>query len=139
MFLQTFKGTESGPPQEEHFPQDERLGPHSQPQGHLNSTQELQRRYYGIYDIPHSEWKVLGENLQELLTSVLTPDGLLDYVSAFLHFPVPEHWTRIQNPKTHVGSWSLSEHGLAAHLYNLVSSHSSDLHDFLRRFNLGFL
>ena len=72
------------------------------------------------YDIPHSEWKGLGKNLQELLTSVLTPAGLSGYMSAFLHFPVPEHWGRIQNPKAHLGSWSLSEHGLAAVMTPLV-------------------
>ena len=64
------------------------------------------------YDIPHSEWKGLGKNLQELLMeSILTPLGLSSYMSAFQHFPVPDDWPQIQNPRTHLGSWSLSEHG----------------------------
>jgi hypothetical protein len=66
------------------------------------------------YDIPHSEWKGLGKNLHKLLLdSILTPSGVSGYTSAFLHFPVPAHWPRIQNPKTHFRSWSLSEHGRA--------------------------
>ena len=66
------------------------------------------------YDIPHSEWKGLGKNLHKLLLdSILTPSGVSGYTSAFLHFPVPAHWPRIQNPKTHFRSWSLSEHGCA--------------------------
>jgi hypothetical protein len=57
------------------------------------------------YDIPHSEWKGLGKNLQELLMeSILTPLGLSSYMLAFQHFAVPDDWPQIQNPRTHLGS-----------------------------------
>jgi hypothetical protein len=73
------------------------------------------------YDIPHSEWKGLGRNLHQLLIdSILTPSGISGYVSAFQHFPFPADWPRIQNPKTHFGSWSLSEHGRAILITPLI-------------------
>ena len=73
------------------------------------------------FDIPHSEWKGLGRVMQDLLFEViLTPTGQREYASAFRQFTTPQHWPRIQNPKTHRGSWSLSELGLAVILTPLV-------------------
>lgn len=43
-----------------------------------------------IYDIPHSEWKGLGQVLQELLYSaILTPHGLQSYYTCFQAFIPP--------------------------------------------------
>ena len=73
------------------------------------------------FDTPHSEWKGLGRLLQDLLFEViLTPSAQRKYSSAFRKFLTPSHWPRIQNPKTHRGSWSLSELGLAVILTPLV-------------------
>ena len=73
------------------------------------------------YDIPHSEWKGLGKQLHQLLIdSVLTPVGLSGYVSAFQHFHIPLNWPRIQNPRNHHGSWSLSEYGCAIIITPLI-------------------
>jgi hypothetical protein len=74
-----------------------------------------------VFDTPHSEWKGLGRIMQDLLFEViLTPSGQREYSLAFRQFITPRHWPRIQNPKTHRGSWSLSEVGLAVILTPLV-------------------
>lgn len=45
------------------------------------------------YDIPHSEWKGLGQNLQKLLCeSILNTHGLQSYYTAFQKFILPVQW-----------------------------------------------
>lgn len=61
------------------------------------------------YDIPHSEWKGLGRLLQDLLIEmILAPQGQREYSFLFQQFARPAGWRRIQSPKNHRGSWSLS-------------------------------
>jgi hypothetical protein len=73
------------------------------------------------YDIPHSEWKGLGRLLQDLLMDmILTPRGQREYSFLFQQFTRPAGWPRIQSPKNHRGSWSLSEHGRSIVLTPLV-------------------
>lgn len=72
------------------------------------------------YDIPHSEWKGLGQTLQKLLCEgILTSQGLQSYYRAFQAFVPPIQWPRIQSPQ-HQRSWSLSENGRAILLVPLI-------------------
>ncbi|KAN0086644.1 hypothetical protein V8E54_000332 [Elaphomyces granulatus] len=56
------------------------------------------------------------------------------YMSAFQHFAVPDDWPQIQNPRTHLGSWSLSEHGRAAVMTPLVLRCHSKLEWFKKSY-----
>lgn len=72
------------------------------------------------YDIPHSEWKGLGEKLQDMLCcDMLTSNGVQSYFSAFQAFMPPASWPQIQSPQ-HRFSWSLSENGRAILLTPLI-------------------
>ena len=72
------------------------------------------------YDIPHSEWKGLGLNLQKVLCEcILNAYGLQSYYTAFQKFVIPVQWARIQSPQ-HQRSWSLSENGRAILLTPLI-------------------
>lgn len=72
------------------------------------------------YDIPHSEWKGLGERLQDMLCrDMLTTNATQSYFDAFQAFVPPVNWPRIQSPQ-HRFSWSLSENGRAILLTPLI-------------------
>jgi hypothetical protein len=62
------------------------------------------------YDICHSEWRGIGQKLfQLLLDHMLTGAGAKAYVNALQSFPFPPGWNRIQSPRNHMKSWSMSE------------------------------
>lgn len=72
------------------------------------------------YDIPHSEWKGLGERLQDMLCrDMLRGNAVHLYYRAFQSFVPPVKWPRIQSPQ-HRFSWSLSENGRAILLTPLI-------------------
>lgn len=82
------------------------------------------------YDIPHSEWKGLGQSLQKVLCdSILNSHGLQAYYAAFQKFIIPVQWSRIQSPQ-HQRSWSLSENGRAILLTPLILRCNATKHWF---------
>jgi hypothetical protein len=73
------------------------------------------------YDICHSEWRGIGRKLFQLfLDHMLTGAGAKAYVRALQICPFPPGWQRIQSPRNHMKSWSMSETAKAMIITPLV-------------------
>ncbi|KAK4232746.1 hypothetical protein C8A03DRAFT_20023, partial [Achaetomium macrosporum] len=61
-------------------------------------------------DVAHSEFSGLAMLTWTLLRDeILLPDAFDHLSSSLRSFPFPPGWGRLQNPKSHMGSWSISE------------------------------